>query len=339
MKKKKNFNPIYKLQSSDLWKKGFNKIFYSAFRKIFFFFQKFGIHVIPNHYYCPVPDTRTLTDYIFHRKTQLIGINVNEREQLELLNSFEINFKREYEKIPRLKTKIQYQYYTTSPNFKSVDAEILYCMIRHFKPKKIIEIGAGSSTFCSAQAILKNKEEESKYNCDLVSIEPFPNKIFKLRFPGFTRLIPKEVQKVPISEFKKLQDNDILFIDSSHVLKMGGDVQYEILEVLPRLNKGVIIHIHDILLPAEYPKDYPFKYFRFWTEQYLLQAFLAFNNNFKILWMSKYMHLNHPEKLEQAFYSLKLDRIELSKTELNLSKKDSPIPNAWPCSFWMKKIN
>jgi hypothetical protein len=192
-------------------------------------------------------------------------------------------------------------------------------MIRYFKPKKIFEIGAGNSTYLSAQAILKNKEEDNDYECELVAIDPYPPNTLKAGFPGLSKLIPKKVQDIPLSEFKKLSKNDILFIDSSHVLKIGSDVQYLYLEVLPRLNKGVIVHAHDIFLSAEYPKDWVLKDYRFWNEQYLLQAFLTFNNSFEVLWAGSYMHLRHPDKLEEAFSSYKRDKTQ-------------------PSSFWIRKI-
>jgi len=119
-------------------------------------------------------------------------------------------------------------------------------------------------------------------------------------------------------EFGKLKENDILFIDSSHVLKIGSDVQYEYLDILPRLSKGVIVHVHDIFLPAEYPKEWVLKDYIFWTEQYLLQAFLAFNDSFEVLWAGHYMHLKYPNKLEDAFSY----------------KRDERLPG----SFWMRKI-
>lgn len=341
MKKgKKEYNPIYSLQYSSFWiKSGIRKYFYKIFKKNFQIFEKLGFHIVPNHYYSPIPDTRMLTDEIFSKYTDLIGIDINESEQLELLSIFESNFKTEYNKFPRYKTKVPYQYYIKNGHFMSGDSEILYSMVRYFKPKKIIEIGAGYSTFCSALAILKNKIEDSNYKCELISIEPFPKDIFKKGFPGFSKLIPKKLEELPVSIFKTLNENDILFIDSSHVLKVGGDVKYEYLEILPRLNNGVLIHIHDILLPAEYPRDYVFDLFRFWNEQYLLQAFLIFNRNYKILWMGKFMHISYPEELEKAFYSLKQDRIELSKNNNNSRKINSnTLPLNYPCSFWMKKI-
>ena len=115
------------------------------------------------------------------------------------------------------------------------------------------------------------------------------------------------------------ENHDILFIDSSHVLRIGGDVQYEYLEILPRLARGVIVHSHDIFLPAEYPRHWVLEEHKFWTEQYLLQAFLAFNDSFEVLWAGSYMHLKHPEKLEEAFSSYKRER-------------------TLPGSFWMRKV-
>jgi hypothetical protein len=104
-------------------------------------------------------------------------------------------------------------------------------------------------------------------------------------------LIIDKVQNVSLSEFNKLEKNDILLIDSSHVLKIGSDVQYEYLEILPRLKKGVIVHVHDIFSPSEYPREWVLEDYRFWNEQYLLCAFLSFNSAFEVLWAGSYMHL------------------------------------------------
>lgn len=287
------------------------------------FWQRLGIHITPNNFYQPVPDTRTLRDELWSNHSELVGVDINEKKQLELLSLFKSRFKREYDGFPENKTSIPYEYYVNNEWFESVDGEILYCMIRHYKPKRIFEIGSGYSTCLSAQAILKNKEEDEGYECELIAIEPYPNDVLRAGFPGLSKLIPKEVQSISLSEFKKLRDHDILFIDSSHVLKIGSDVQYEYLEILPRLNKGVIVHVHDIFLPAEYPRRYVLEDYRFWNEQYLLQAFLSFNNAFEVIWASSYMHLKYPERLKDAFTSYK--------------RNDGRRP--WiPHSFWMRKI-
>jgi len=297
----------------------YNAVLRRLIKKSFPFWQKLGFHVTPNHYYQPIPDTRTLKDDLWQKQSELAGIDINEEGQINLLFQFSSEFKEEYESLPRNKTSIPYQYYINNGAFGSVSGEILYCMIRHFKPTRIFEIGSGNSTYLSAQAILKNKEKDNSYDCELVAIEPYPNNILRAGFPGLSRLITKKAQDIPLSEFNKLIENDILFIDSSHVLKIGSDVQYEYLEILPRLNKGVIIHLHDIFLPAEYPEEWVLRDFKFWNEQYLLQAFLAFNDSFKVLWAGNYMHLKHPDKLELAFSSYKGEK-------------------TWSGSFWIRKI-
>ena len=226
-----------------------NKILRKFIKKTFPFWQMLGFHITPVHFYEPIPETRKLKDNLWQKHSQLIGININEKKQLELLSLFISKFKKEYETFPKNRTQVQapYQYYINNGVFESVDGEILYCMIRYFKPRRIIEIGSGNSTYLSAQAILKNKEENG-VECELIAIEPHPNVVLERGFSGLSKLIKKEVQDLDLALFSKLKENDILFIDSSHVLKIGSDVQYEYLEILPRLNKGVIVHIHDIFL-------------------------------------------------------------------------------------------
>lgn len=287
-------------------------------KKTFPIWQKMGIHITPNYFYAPIPDTRTLKDELWKKKSELVGIDINEENQIKLLYQFSSKFKLEYESFPIDKTSIPYQYYVNNGEIESVDGEILYCMIRLFKPNKIFEIGSGNSTYLAAQALLKNHEDNG-HECNLIAFDPYPSDVIKTGFPGLSKLVSIKTQEVPVSKFSELEGNDILFIDSSHVLKIGSDVQYEILEILPRLRKGVIIHFHDIFLPAEYPKKWVLKAYRFWNEQYLLQAFLSFNNSFEVLWAGSYMHIKHPYKLEAAFSSYKRDE-------------------RWPGSFWIRKI-
>lgn len=287
-----------------------------VFKRLFSLWERMGFHIILNHYYQPIPDTRTLKDELWVRHSELVGIDLNEQKQMQLLNQLS-RFQDESGSFPKNKTSKLWQYYINNPAFGSLDAEILYCMIRHFKPKLIIEIGSGFSTYLSAQAILKN-EEESGNKTELIAIDPYPNEVLMSGFPGLSKLISSKVEEVDLSVFAKLKENDILFIDSSHVLNIGNDVQYEYLEILPRLNKGVIVHIHDIFLPYEYPKNWVLENHTFWNEQYILQAFLAFNSAFEILWAGNYMHLKHPEMLEKAFSSY--------------NRKTS-----WNISFWMRR--
>lgn len=296
-----------------------NKIWHRLIKKSFPFWERLGLHVTPNHFYEPVPDTRTLPADLWERKSKLKGIDLNPQGQRALLSQFTIQFEKEYESFPRNKTKIPYEFYLNNFSFGSVDAEVLYCMIRHFRPRSVIEIGAGHSTTLSLQAILKNKKEIKGYECELTAIEPYLNETLRLGLPGLFKLIPKKVEEVPLSFFESLEAGDILFVDSSHTLKIGGDVQYIFLEILPRLQKGVLIHFHDIFLPAEYHKRWILNDHLFWNEQYLLQAFLAFNDCFEVLWAGSYLHLNAPDLLKAAFDSYEREQ-------------------NWPGSFWIRRI-
>ncbi|HOI57297.1 MAG: class I SAM-dependent methyltransferase [Methanoculleus sp.] len=281
--------------------------------------ERLGIHIVPNHFYQPIPDVRHLDDRLWERSSSLVGIDMDEQSQTALLSRFHENYKPEYDRFPTRKTGRPFDYFVNNGGFESVDGEILYCTIRHFKPERIIEIGSGNSTYLAASAIRKNKEEDPEYACELIAIEPYPNRVLQDGFPNLSRLIEEPVQNVPFSVFERLGENDILFIDSSHVLKVGSDVQYEYNEILPRLNKGVLIHVHDIFLPFEYPKEWICWHHLFWTEQYLLQAFLTYNPAFKVVWGGYYMHRSHPELLEEAFSTYNREKIQ-------------------PGSFWMRKI-
>jgi predicted O-methyltransferase YrrM len=256
-------------------------------------------------YYWPIPDRRSLTDSLWARHSDLPGVDMNAAGQLRLLDEFRANYATEYGAIDR--------------GFGEVDAQVLYCMLRTYKPARMIEIGSGNSTRLSAAALLKNASEQpGRAPCDFTAIEPHPAADIRAGFPGLTRLLERRAQDVPLETFAALRENDVLFIDSSHVLAIGSDVQYEFLEVIPRLRSGVLVHVHDIFLPAEYPKRWVVDG-RFWDEQYLLQAFLAFNNRFEVLWAGHWMHLTHPGQLRAAFATYDPAR-------------------AAPGSFWMRRL-
>ena len=304
----KPFHFICKIKSmgqtiATIFKKLFQKSVSYFARKTFRLWQTLGLHVVPNHFYEPIPDTRTLSDNLWKKHSVLVGLDMNEQQQLKLLKEFTARFKTEYDQFPLSQSSQPYQYYVNNRMYESVDGEILYCMVRYFKPKKIIEIGAGYSTYATAQAIRKNKTENEANACEFITIDPFPNDTVCKGFPGLSKLLTQPVQNIPISKFKELSENDILNIDSSHVIKIGNDVHYIFLEILPQLNKGVIVGFHDIFLPAEYPKEWLLKCHRFWNEQYLLQTFLMFNDSWKVLWANSFMHLNHPQELKNAFNS------------------------------------
>ena len=267
--------------------------------RTFEFFQKFGVHIVPNHFYSPIPDTRPLKarDELWNRELTLAGVDLNESGQLEMLDRFEA-FRGEYD-FPLEPTGTPGEYFIRNGGFGFVSATALHGMIRHFKPRRIIEVGSGFSTLVSARAIRMNDAEGR--STELTAIEPYPNPTLRSGVDGLTRLVTEKVEDVDAGFFDVLEAGDILFIDSSHVLRTGGDVNHLYLEVLPRLNKGVVIHIHDIFFPLDYPRDWVVGKRRFWTEQYGLQMFLAFNSAFRVLWCGGFMYLRHREALARIF--------------------------------------
>jgi len=285
------------------------------YRTLFPLCERLGFHLTPNHFYQPIPDTRSLDDSLWDRQSDLAGLALRPESQLQLLSELASKYKSEYDNLAREPNDISdpFEYYLNNPTFGPVDAEMLYAMVRHFSPAKVVEIGSGFTTRLAAQAIRQNERP-----CELVTIDPRPPPDCDRGFPGLSRLLCQPVQTVPLSEFIQLGENDILLIDSSHVLKIGSDVAYEYLEILPRLARGVVVHIHDIFLPLEYPHQWVKREYRFFNEQYLLQAFLAFNNTFEVLWAGSYMALNHPQALNAAFRTF--DERE-----------------CWPGSFWIRK--
>jgi hypothetical protein len=268
------------------------------FQEIFAAWERHGFHVTPVHFYQPIPDTQSLPETLWNRPSKLVGVHMNDAMQLDLLRDRFPKFRDEYEGFPTEPTGEPGRFYLNNHLFEDIDALVAYCMVRHFKPRLIIEVGSGFSSLLLGEAATRNKHSA------LVCIEPFPREFLREGFPGLQSLMEKQIQDTDLDFFSQLQSGDILFIDSSHTIKIGGDVNYLFLEVLPRLKPGVIVHVHDIFLPFDYRRDWVMKEFRFWTEQYLLQAFLAFNSEFEVLMANGYLNHYHRAQLKATFPSL-----------------------------------
>ena len=282
------------------------------FTKAFDLFEKFGIHILPVHYYSPIPDTRILRkkENLWSRELPLSGIDFDIEEQKRLLETICLPFGDEYLSFPREKTNNPLQYYLNNSSFGFVSGQMHYCMIRYFKPKRIIEVGSGCSTLVSLAALKKNAEKG--YTCEFIAVEPYPPQFLKNGAHGIRQFIKEKVEDIEISFFESLSENDLLFIASTHTVKIGGDVNFLTLEVLPKLNKGVIVHIHDIQFPYEYFKSYSLQNHYFWQEQYLIHAFLMYNCSFKILWCASYMHHKYPELMTKYFSTYPSARVPTS---------------------------
>lgn len=286
-------------------------------KRHFLYWEKHGYHISPVFFHSPLPDTRELTEGNYQKKFDLKAININERGQIALVKLFRRKYFDMYTRLPMKSTGVPHQYFLTNGAFGSVDGEILYCMIKHFLPERILEVGSGNTTYLMAQAIAESRKEGG-HHCSLTSYDPHPNEIVRNGFAEFAVLRPMRIQDVERSKFETLRKNDILFIDSSHSVKIGSDMQFLFMEVLPHLRKGVIVHFHDIFIPEEYLRRWFVEDYEFWNEQYMLYTFLQYNNAFKILWAGNYMRLDHHDLLMQSFPSF---------------QRDTVIPG----SFWIQK--
>lgn len=263
------------------------------FSKYFRIWQASGFHVTPVHFYSPIPNTAELGADVWEKETALPGIDLNESNQLRMLAAFK-RFQEEYNSFPFEPTDRAGEFYLNNPMFSGTDALVLYCMVRHFRPASIIEVGSGFSTRVLVEAAKHNGPTQ------ILCIEPHPEELLKQRVLPVT-LIERRVQDISLSVFESLQSGDALFIDSSHAVRIDGDVNYLFLEVLPRLKPGVIVHVHDVFLPRQPPREWVVDQMRFWCEQYLLQAFLAFNGAFEVVLSNSYLGLRHERVMRDVF--------------------------------------
>ncbi|MEW5789828.1 MAG: class I SAM-dependent methyltransferase [Pseudomonadota bacterium] len=253
-----------------------------------------GVFPLRNHYYDPLFLTGHL-DPEYRRKRTVPGLDLNTDRQLALLAEF-VRYRNELLAIPmdRSAGHRHGEFFYNNGAFGPGDAEMLYCMIRHFKPARIMEIGSGQSTLMAQNAIRENKRENPLYACRHVCVEPYEHPWLK---DIGVELLRTPVEKLDVAAFDELGENDILFIDSSHIIRPQGDVLFEYIELLPRLAPGTLVHIHDIFTPRDYPNEWVIDKIRFWNEQYLLEAFLSCNNQFEVL-----SALNHLATEHQAAF-------------------------------------
>ena len=250
---------------------------------------KIGVFPINDHYYEPMFNPVHLR-YPLNEDRYLPGIDWKEVEQLTFLKKLDFSSETAgWKKAAPLP-----EFCIENGSFESGDAEIWYGMIRHFRPKKIIEIGSGYSTLVAQKAILQNAIEFN-LQTEHICIEPYEQPWLESTGVSVER---KRVEKVSLELFKSLGDGDILFIDSSHIIRPQGDVLYEFLEILPNLAKGVVVHVHDIFSPKDYSHAAIVDDVLFWNEQYLLEAFLTHNQQWQIISAVNYLKHHHFDELK-----------------------------------------
>jgi hypothetical protein len=262
-------------------------------------------------FYSPIPDLAALPDSTWERRSDLAGIRLDLDEQLGFLERLREPLA---EFRPPASSDDPGAYTSGNPSYPVVDAAVLHGIVRGTKPKRIVELGSGHSTLVAAAACLANERDGSPV--DYRAYDPYP-KVVRPGLPGLTELARTPAEELPDERFAELGEGDLLVVDTTHTVKTGGDVNHIVLDVLPRLGSGVLVHFHDVFLPWEYPRTWAEDFGLYWAEQYLLQAFLSLNEDYEIAC---------------ALYALSRERPDRLR-ELVPAWRDDSIPGA----FWIRR--
>ena len=273
--------------------------------------EKHGLILAPAHFYVPLPKHQDIQRTNCSAPSKLSGVDMNDAVQKRILNDVLLQHRANFVKsmLPTFRTSATYEFQWENCCFGGSEAQLYWSMIVHHRPKKILEIGAGWSTKLAANAVrFLSSLGDGLQIPVLEAVDPYATGYFdgsvKIRnemqdlgeaFPGFSHLVKVRVQDVDLHLFDALVENDILFIDSTHCVFFGSDVIHLILEVLPRIARGVLVHFHDIFIPFPYSCSH-LRDRTFWNEQYLLQAFLTHNDQWEVMWAETYMEAYHPHE-------------------------------------------
>ena len=248
---------------------------------------------LPGHFYSTIPSKREVHKRAGNTMLIQCDVKLNDEEQLCLLKEFAQCNKDN--PVIEITKKNNSRFYFNNYFFEHTDAIVLSCMLQKFKPNRIIEIGSGFSSALMLEVV----DQCNFLNPEITFIDPDTKRLDKLLYQNDKEnhmIIPKKLQEVNPEIFNKLDRNDILFIDSSHVAKFDSDVLHIFFKILPKLKRGVIVHFHDIFKDFEYPKHWLLKGW-YWNECYILRAFLSFNTEWKIMFFSDYINKRYPKKV------------------------------------------
>lgn len=270
--------------------------------------RRFGFHPIRLHYYQPIPRYESVPETVFAERRDLPGIALDpERIRATLTKLAAYGAEASWPRTPQTSGT----YSAANDNFGFSSAALLHAMIRAHNARRVIEIGGGYSSLISLAALEKNHGAQGyRFTC----VEPYPSAWLRAAIaarPGAAELIEQGVEMLAPEDLAQLEANDILFIDSSHCVRLASDVNFLYLQVLPRLKAGVIVHIHDIYLPYEYPRVHFFgRNKMFWNEQYLLEALLSENPRWEVLLPGYLAQKDMEAEFRAAFphYDSALDR-------------------------------
>lgn len=250
----------------------------------------------PGHFASPLPDHASVErDHSRLMSVEAIpGIDLHVGDQLELLRTIAPLAKQiEFPERPAS----GFRYHFENAFFTYGDALVLSGMLQHLRPRRVIEIGSGFSS-----ALMLDVRDRADTKTELTFVEPYPTRLNTLltsKDRETATVIEKPVQDVPLELFRQLEANDILFIDSSHVSKIGSDVNFLFFEVLPILKPGVFVQIHDIFWPYEYPKAW-YDLGWAWNEVYLVRALLAGGRRYRMKLFPSFLECRHAETIREV---------------------------------------
>jgi hypothetical protein len=289
-----------------------NRLAVAGYRDFRRFMDRLGLQVVVKSFYSPIPDLKRIPDSTWERESELEGIHFDLEQQRHNLDELR-PYLHEFQP-PEQANGDRNAYFLANGSYGPVDAEVLYATVRAAKPTRIIELGSGYTTLITAKACLENEQEGAPV--EYVAFDPYPG-VAHAGLPGLRDLVRVPAEELPTEVFGKLGENDLLIVDTTHTVKMGGDVNHVVLDVLPRLGAGALVHFHDIFLPWEYPRKWVEDFGLYWSEQYLLQAFLSMNEQFEIVY---------------ALYALARRRADYLR-EIIPSWHEGVVPGA----FWIRR--
>jgi hypothetical protein len=248
------------------------------------------------HFYSPLVDLAALEPFeeaVWAPRTSLPGIDFGSASHAEILTRAFPRQMPAYDYPQHLEDSASLtSFYSRNDQFSWLDARALFVLLRQWRPRRIVEVGSGYSTLLMCDQKRRYLGTATRLEC----VEPYPRAFLGNPSLGIDALHVKKVQEMPLELFTGLGAGDVLFIDSSHVAKTGSDVNFLYLEVLPVLRPGVRVHIHDIFLPLEYPREWVHEG-RHWNEQYVLRAMLTHSARYRVLFGSTFARLHFPAQL------------------------------------------
>jgi len=265
--------------------------------------QRRGFHFQARDYYSALNDIAFLEENpdLWHDRPLPRGVDWDLAAQLEVVRRI-APYAKELADVPQDMPPGPPRYHWRNNFWSGLDAMAQYGLLREAKPSRVVEIGCGWSSLLMAAALARNEPEGAATTVD--QIEPYPRKELLSALPSHWTLHEAILQRAPLEPFEALGEGDVCFYDGSHVARAGSDVVWFFAEVIPRLAPGVIVHLHDIFWPSDYPDPWIFERGQTWNEQYVLQAFLMYNREFEPLLSNTAVLSAYPAEMEELLGSL-----------------------------------